>query len=586
MLNKKGYVMVYAIGVIALLMVLTATLTNITMTRSNWTNKQVYNIQESSLARTQVEAAASDLSVYLDEYINEYNKYLYELNDEFESIFVDIETRYGVEIRDLTKDSCVYPTNPDLDPCYPIPEETPDSDKHTYTYAYDIVYEGKNLVAQKRFFLSMIPSFLYFALGSKTDLTINGGAYIDGDMYVNRNLYLSDTTNYKVNSIIKNQPTSFSTVSPITNLYFSTPTYNLYSCRQTVEQCYDLSGGVFQKNIDTFLKMTNSFEYSTTFVEEPPKVKTYSDKFLDVDFDASFIYYINDAIDDKFRDVDIDNLETELNTFVSENRLYVANTIEEINFQDTQSVLIKDPPVIKNDLAFNKKEWIIVDGNLSIENYDNSNPPIFINANFLVTGNITISGNVQFNSTSYVLGHAAIHNANINNENALPSDNQLVLLSKQDIQFSRINEFLNTFSGLEIDPITDDITIHPNIRGFFFTDSNLQIYTVNSYLTIEGGIFSNDTTNLEEDVNGDMNVIENVYITQTDSIGLLINAYRGEVNSNPSPTDPFSFSYSDYYKKARFIISHNSDIIRTQPKGLPLNKQLNYLFEDITIKRL
>ncbi len=573
MLNKRGYVMIYAIGVIALLMLLAATLSNVTMTRSNWTNNQIHEIKEASLARTQVEAAASDLGQYFEDYINVYHKYLYELNDDFEDVFLDIETRYDVEVRDLTVESCDYPNNPNDGPCYP-------TQTYTYTYAYDIIYEGNQLYAQKRFFLSMIPSFLYFALGSKTDLTLNGGPFIYGDMFVGRDLYLTDTTNYKVNSILYNQPTSFSTVSDTSNLYYSDNTHNLYSCRQTTDSCYDLSSNEFNKNIDAFLKLTRLFEYETTFVEEPPKIKTYKDRFLDVDFNASFIYYINDAIDDKYREVNIDDLNNELNTFVSENRLYVAQTIDEINYQSTQSVLIESPPTIKQDLSFNKDEWIIVDGDLKIENYDNTRPPILIDANFLVTGNITVSGNVQFNSTSYVLGEGLIHNANINNDN---SDNQLVLLTKKNIQFSRINEYLNTFSGVVIDPLSDEITIHPNIKGFFFSDSNIQIYTVNSYLVIEGGVFSNDSTNLETDEDG--NLIINDYITQTDSIGLQINSYRGEVDPIPA-SDLFSFSYSDYFKKARFVIVHSSDVIETQPKGLPLNKQLNYIFEDITIKRL
>jgi len=582
MLNKRGYVMVYAIGVIALLMLLGATLTNVTMTRSNWTNKQVYNIQEASLARSQVEAAASELAIYFDDYINVYNKYLYELDAEFETVFIDIQNRYQVIIRDLTTNSCVYPTDPTVEACYPLLPEDPESDKHAYTYAYDIVYVGRNIVSQKRFFLSMIPSFLYFALGSKTDININGGAYIEGDMFVNRNLYLSDTTNYKINNVLYNQPTSFPTMHSTNSLYFSTSQHNLYSCTDSVTlPCFDLSTNIYKKNSDAFMKLTNYFEYTTTFVEEPPKVKTYSDRFLDVNFDASFIYYINDAIEDDNREIDLNNLEIELNTFVSENRLYVANTIEEINNQDIQSVLITNPPVINHDLSFNKKEWIIVNGDLKIENYDNSIPPIMIDANFLVTGKITISGNVQFNSTTYVLGEATIHNANINNMNTA-SDNQLVLLTKKNIQFSRINESLNTFDGVQIDPMTDEITIRPNIRGFFFSDSYVQVYTVNSYLVIEGGIFSNDSTNLLRDENGELILTD--YIPQTDSVGLLINSYRGEVNPI-SNSNLFNFSYSDYFKKARFVIKHNSGIIQTQPKGLPLNKQLNYLFEDVTVKR-
>ncbi len=293
MLNKRGYVMVYALGVIALLMLLTASLTNITMTRSNIINKQVYYIQEASIAKSQVEAAASELSTYFYGYENVDNKYLYELNADFASyIFQDVASRYHVIIRDLTVDSCVYPTDPNKDPCYQL---NPDLATHALTYAYDIVYSGKYLVAQKRFYLSMIPSFLYFALGSKTDMTINGGAYVYGDMYVNNNLYLTDTANYKINSALYNQQTSFMTVNPVTSLYLAK---SVNSCNNTSATCYDLSTNEYLKNPNAFTTVSSD-KYSTTFVETPPKVKTFTDRFLNVDFDNSFIYYINDAINIK-----------------------------------------------------------------------------------------------------------------------------------------------------------------------------------------------------------------------------------------------------------------------------------------------
>ncbi len=227
---------------------------------------------------------------------------------------------------------------------------------------------------------------------------------------------------------------------------------------------------------------------------------------------------------------------------------------------------------------------MIVNGDLDIENYDNNNT-IYIDANLLVTGNITISGNVQFNSTTYALGKGLIHNANINIDAS--QDNQLVLLTKKDIQFSVVNEFDNAFNGLLIDQFTNKVTVQPNIKGFFYSDSYIQIYTVNSYLAIEGGIYSNDANNLTTDADNRPILIDSPtnYIPQTDSIGMLINSYRGDVYSIPN-SELFKFSFTDYYKKSRFVIKYSPDVIQTQPKGLPLNKHINYLFEDTTVKRL
>lgn len=66
MLNKRGYVLIYAIGVLTLLILLTATLTNITMSRTIWVDKNVKNIKDLSKAKMQVESASSELITYFD----------------------------------------------------------------------------------------------------------------------------------------------------------------------------------------------------------------------------------------------------------------------------------------------------------------------------------------------------------------------------------------------------------------------------------------------------------------------------------------------------------------------------------------
>src|SRR5690606_22941954 len=126
---------------------------------------------------------------------------------------------------------------------------------------------------------------------------------------------------------------------------------------------------------------------------------------------------------------------------------------------------------------------------------------------------------------------------------------------------SKINEFDNRFLGIEIDE-DNNITINPTIKGFFYTDSFAEIYTVNSYLVIEGGIFSNDSKNKEFNELGER--IINSYITNTDSIGLLINSFQGTVKDNYGTA--FNFTDSNDFTEARFIIKHNTSILETQPK--------------------
>lgn len=563
MLNKKGYVLVYALGVIAVIVLLIISLTNITLQRTHWINRNVYDIEKINKTTNSVEAAATELREYFEIYINEDNRYLYELDYEFQIVFTDIESRYNVEIRDLTKESCEYPNNPDKPICNPVKMDS-------YTYAYEIVSSIDDITAQKKFFLSMIPSFLYFALGSQSDITINGGAYIDGDIYVNNKLYLADSLNYILNGNLLNEYSSFVSVEDNNNLYLQNDT--IYSCKNNdIMPCYsnDNTNELFIRNEDSFNKISSELEYSSTFLNTPPTVKKYTNRFLDVNFDSSYVYYINDAIKQK-RIIDLNNIDTELTSFINEGLLHEVSSISQINEQPDLSIIFKTNKTdINESITFDKNRWIIINGDLEISNYGFNY--ITIDANILVTGNITIAGNVSFNSTIYSLGEGLIHNASIKGIN----DNQLVLLTKDDLQFTKINQFDNTFiSRFIYDPYTGLTTINPDIKGFFYTETNAQIYTASSYIAIEGGLFTNDFNN--NDPNSPTDFIEN-----SNSIGLMINSFRGTVYDNHTS---FIFHSSNNHTQSRLIIKHNIDIIKNQPKGLPLNKQINFLFEDTIVK--
>lgn len=544
--------MIYALGIIALLMIIIATLSSITLARTKWARDQIDFIQDTTIVKAQVEAAASDMATYFDE-INrlpsDEKKYLNEIINDLQIFFDDIRNRYDVEI---------------------IPINFEDTSK--YSYEFLIRYTGEKVIAEKRVFLSMMPSFLFFALGSNTDLNINGGIYIDGNIYINDHFYLANTANYILNNNRLSKGTSFPTLKDTSSIFFSSKNYNINACF-LAENCFSIDQG-------KFIKQYFGKEDINLIFNKTPTIREYPNNFLDVNFAEAFLYYIEkDIITPEFLsnyNLDIDNLST---LFYE---LYEDNIIENFyNRTNTKSALINDDYVLTNDLNFSesgvKKHWIIVNGDLEIKNYDN-NKVLNINANFLVNGNITITGYVQLNSTIYALGKGLVHNASIN-VNKTNENEQLVLLTKESLKFSKINEFDNRFLGIEIDE-DNNITINPTIKGFFYTDSFAEIYTVNSYLVIEGGIFSNDSKNKEFNELGER--IINSYITNTDSIGLLINSFQGTVKDNYGTA--FNFTDSNDFTEARFIIKHNTSILETQPKGLPLTKNFNFLFEESVIR--
>jgi len=554
MYNKKGYIMVYAIGMLSLLMLIAATLTSITFTRSKWARNQIDLIQDTTFAKAQVEAASSDLANYFEN-INNSPKgergYLNEMIEDMQEYFNEIRNLYNIEI---------------------IPDSFMEE---KYSYELLVRYCGEKVIAEKKIFLSMMPSYLFFALGSNTDININGGTYIDGNMYINNEFYLANTANYILNDNRLSKQTSFSTIKNGSSVFYSSKDYKINSC-YLHEDCFDTSQ-------QRFIKQNFGKEDINLIFNNPPIIRDYPNNFLNVDFDEAFIYYLEKDIITKeyianYPNLDINNLDS---IFL---QLYEDGLIDNFhNRSGNKSTIINDNYVITDDLDFTqsdvKKHWIIVNGNLEIKNYDNNNI-LNINANFLVNGNITITGFVKLDSTIYSLGEGLIHNASINVDSSNKND-QLVLLTKENLKFSKINEFDNRFLGIEEDE-NQNISINPIIKGYFYTDSFVEIYTVNSYLVIEGGVFSNDNHNNEFNEQGER--IIKKYITNTDSIGLLINSFQGEVIDNDGS---FNFiNYDEDFKYARFIIKHDTSILETQPKGLPLTKDFNYLFEDTRIIKL
>ncbi|KFZ32514.1 hypothetical protein JS44_03260 [Anoxybacillus flavithermus] len=151
-------------------------------------------------------------------------------------------------------------------------------------------------------------------------------------------------------------------------------------------------------------------------------------------------------------------------------------------------------------MTLNDNQWLIVNGDLTLENAGSS--PLQISGNIIVLGNLTITGQVAFDSTVYVNGNTSIYNTTISGLNG----KEVVLLTKGELEIARVNEFTNNFS-----------LTTPNLKGFFYTDSNAVMYAVGSYVNIEGGLFARGNSSI---------------IPYADENGLIINTYRGETSDS------------------------------------------------------
>lgn len=186
---------------------------------------------------------------------------------------------------------------------------------------------------------------------------------------------------------------------------------------------------------------------------------------------------------------------------------------------------------------------------------------LFINGNFTISGNEEPTGtsendDVLFKSVIYVNGQTTISNTNISTIDS--TKDNLVLLSKGNLLLTRINEFRYYKNEKEskdyylpIDSNNETETIKP-IKGFFYTDSNAELYGVGSLFYVHGGIFAKDE--------------------------LVINAVRGKTAINQfSPLESKD-------KLSRFIVKYDDSILFNSLTSLPIVEHLQLIIDEQTVQ--
>ncbi|EPE62814.1 hypothetical protein L479_00771 [Exiguobacterium sp. S17] len=322
-------------------------------------------------------------------------------------------------------------------------------------------------------YLTALPAFLYYVLGSDEQLTVNGMPTVKGNVFSGGPLAFDRTANYQLNGNDEqlensassrfhldgridltnpadcqfcSQPNYFTTGNDVANeLPDFGPAASQFSAFQ-----YDYSIIEFlNRRLDTKLPYTNSVD--ATVFEAPTIPKT--DDVFEIDKvitdDGSQIIerpspYLNKAAYDRLTESTIITLPDEL----TNNQMYI-----------TESIKKSDRP-------------LLFDGDLVIDSLTH----LSIERPLIVRGDLKIQGTVSFESTVYVLGDTIIDRANIQ---PLTADglNSLILLSKGKILLNRINEFKAESTVLQ---------------AFLYSDSldKTQVYAVGSDLQIKGGLYS------------------------------------------------------------------------------------------------
>jgi hypothetical protein len=539
-MNEKGYSLVVTLLIITIFFILGLTILSVAIYQARFTEVRVEDVESLHEATQAIEETIAEMKVMIDDFeLSTPEKLDMQLN----TLIPDLQQRYGVDIKDVTDD-------------YKINRAT------LFTRVYLISKPYGSKTVERRVILTNTPSFLKYAIGSTKDVILNGGVYIDGNIYAGRNAYVTNVANYIDNSKKYMEQTSFPTTSK-TSVLFVNGSY--YSCDHNKNTCYNVAGNVFQR-------IEGNYSNDVRFQSQAPSIQKEREEFIDVDlewtvkdkllnaagietFSQEYGKHINKSIDQLFNE-----LQDRFAVFdsVSSLRENIDSTNQSIILQSEDSPLFF---LDQGELDLQRK-WLIVNGDLFLGN--SVNTPTKVRGNIIVLGNLIISGDIQLDSTIYVLGRldspnvpgrTLIYNANIAGWN----NKEVVLLSKGPLEIARINEFKNDFSFEQ-----------PNLKGYFYTDSNAVLYAVGSYINIQGGLFARG------------NELE--LAPDSDVSGLVINTYRGtarkqdgSISFTPSPS-------LDEKEESRFVIRHDKSVFINRGEGLPFVKKLSLVVDKLIVK--
>ncbi|WLV24111.1 hypothetical protein QR721_10745 [Aciduricibacillus chroicocephali] len=180
------------------------------------------------------------------------------------------------------------------------------------------------------------------------------------------------------------------------------------------------------------------------------------------------------------------------------------------------------------------EKGMYVGGDLTIGNgstsYDSSQyDKIDLSGPIFVNGNLTIRGaDARLNALIYVNGSVTIQNTRINGLNTNGKAGSLIVFSNGEVKISN-------------NSVNQDVP--SNIRGYFYSKQNFEMYGVGSNIRIEGGISAKR---------------------------IVLNAIRGRAKSS-SFTNSYKISSTDYFeglaeqqrRDSRLQVIYNPEIINT-----------------------
>ena len=356
-------------------------------------------------------------------------------------------------------------------------QENSDVIKTLDLYIVSTIQKGDQPILRKtysqRIYLSAIPNFLYYVLGSSAQVTLQGAPHISGNIYSKDPLKVTATPDFRYKeeideTTIKGSP-MYQNISAHPyiqgKIKIASSTSKLLDCRDFLECQNPTPSSVFRPSGNT-------------------QLMTMRDQFIDFDylFALNDFLSLNSSI--QFIDGDLKSVQTQLSEGLKQNNL-IAYPVESFLDDFSQKRLIKpqsgtNTVTIATNILSNSSNNVplIIDGNLNISSTGTSENPLIVSRPLIVNGDLLVQGNVEFSSTIFSVGDSILQDATI--QKPTNSSNSLVLLSKGSVLINRVNSFKPKNSS-SID-----------LEAFIYSDSTevTKVFGVGSTLSLKGGIFT------------------------------------------------------------------------------------------------
>ncbi|MGJ3205659.1 hypothetical protein [Geobacillus thermoleovorans] len=572
-LNAAGYSLVTTMLMITLFFLLGLTILTVAVQQARFTAVRVENIESFHEAKTALNKAIAELKAELsdDDFFVRHDIFTPSQWDAFLGINEDtpspdtivgkLKARYGVEVEDVSYRLYNIPTNKVF--LRALNLSKPFTDGHRER-------KVKRLV-----FVTNTPSFLKYALGSKETVVLNGGVYVEnGNVYTGQNAYASNATNYvKANGQLTVNSSNAGMPLLSSSSIWYTNDGQLNACGQTTG-CWEASQGRFR------MKTNWAPRWPTDVPEPAPTIRQENEDFIDVDFDLTVADKLlqasgilppsSDYIERMESIQEAGDKNSQLHTLVAElSNQWTSiqsnqpdpndprKTLEEVIKEQskTKPLYLDGNSVLRGDVDIQNSgvnQWLIVNGDLRLDGPTNPSTFVSVRGNFIVLGDLTLTGNLRLDASIYVTGSTKIYQSRI--ERAL-NNKGVVLLSKGPLDISRINEFNNPTIPT------------PNLKGYFYTDSSATIYAVGSYLYIEGGLFALGNRATAPD---------------TDIKGLVVNAFRGQVNGENGEPDRFTPGSDPL--SSRLVVRYRPEMLVEQGTGLPFVNRISLVVDRLEVE--